>query len=133
MNTDTPKATTAPSLFAYDRSDRRSLSEIAPETVCGCGRLVRYIVPGGNQEENSCNKYGRCLSWDELQERNKRLLRLAGESLEYYDNLISTTGFPESPSMRELRAELERQTRPQAKGETNDEHADSSVHADQGG
>lgn len=28
--------------------------------TCGCGRPVRYIVPGGDGTEDACNKHSRC-------------------------------------------------------------------------
>lgn len=34
--------------------------------LCGCGKPVRYMM-GGNFENGSCNKYMRCLTYDELQ------------------------------------------------------------------
>jgi hypothetical protein len=34
---------------------------------CGCGKPVRYIVPGREGTTGSCNKYGRCSTREELQ------------------------------------------------------------------
>jgi hypothetical protein len=41
--------------------------------LCGCGRPVRYIVLNGDGTADSCNKYMRCPTWDELHEQNKEL------------------------------------------------------------
>jgi len=32
---------------------------------CGCGRPVRYSTPG-NEDGGSCNKYGRCPTYEQL-------------------------------------------------------------------
>jgi len=57
--------------------DRRPVSEIWPELVCGCGRKVRYIAVNGESQDDSCNKYGRCMSWDELKKRYDELREVA--------------------------------------------------------
>jgi hypothetical protein len=41
--------------------------------MCGCGRPVRYIVSNGDGTADSCNKYMRCPTWDELHEQNMEL------------------------------------------------------------
>lgn len=59
---------------ANDESSR----EAATSTVglCGCGRRIRYMTPSGD----ACNKYGRCLTYEEqgeaLRQANMRLLSL---------------------------------------------------------
>lgn len=58
-----------------DRSDRRPLSEQHPAEVCGCGRTVRYISTTNG--DNACNKYGRCMSWDELKAKHEELRKAA--------------------------------------------------------
>jgi hypothetical protein len=44
--------------------------------LCGCGRAVRYMTPSGD----ACNKYMRCLTYEEqgeaLKQANMRLLNL---------------------------------------------------------
>lgn len=44
--------------------------------LCGCGKPVRYIVPGSNIA-GACNKYARCATYDELQEKHKQLVEAA--------------------------------------------------------
>jgi hypothetical protein len=41
--------------------------------LCGCGKPVRYIVPNGDGTADSCNKYARCPSWDELKDKYDEL------------------------------------------------------------
>lgn len=44
--------------------------------MCGCGKPVRYMTPSGN----ACNKYQRCISYDEqrdgLGQRTRQLMSL---------------------------------------------------------
>lgn len=51
--------------------------DTAPSVVtgplCGCGKPVRYIVPSGDGTADSCNKYARCPSWDELKAKYDEL------------------------------------------------------------
>ena len=44
--------------------------------LCGCGKPVRYIVPGSG-EPGACNKYARCHAYDELKEKHQRLVEAA--------------------------------------------------------
>lgn len=37
--------------------------------LCGCGRPIRYMTPSGD----SCNKYGRCHTYEEQRETLLRL------------------------------------------------------------
>lgn len=39
------------------------------ESTCPCGKPVRYTFPCG---KGSCNKYARCLSYEEILEKNDR-------------------------------------------------------------
>ena len=52
--------------------------------MCGCGRPVRYIVSNGDGTADSCNKYMRCPTWDELYEQNKELRGKLGQ----YETLL---------------------------------------------
>lgn len=36
--------------------------------LCGCGRPIRYMMPGGG----SCNKYTRCLTYEEMHDALKK-------------------------------------------------------------
>lgn len=47
------------------------------QRLCGCGRPVRYIVPGGDGTVDACNKYARCPSWDELKAKYDELREAA--------------------------------------------------------
>ena len=47
--------------------------------LCGCGRPVRYIVQNGDGTADSCNKYMRCPTWDELHEQNQELRGKLGQ------------------------------------------------------
>lgn len=57
--------------------DHRPVSEIWPESICGCGRKVRYISCDGDTAKDACNKYGRCMSWDELKAKYEELREAA--------------------------------------------------------
>lgn len=59
--------------------DRRPIDEIWPESICGCGRKVRYISCDGDTSKDACNKYGRCISWDELKAKYDELREAAQE------------------------------------------------------
>ena len=52
------------------------------DSLCGCGLRAKYfkIVDGGIEEE-SCNKYGRCPTYDEL----KASLNVAERKVSYYE------------------------------------------------
>jgi len=40
--------------------------------TCGCGKPIRYIIPGTDASlTGSCNKYGRCPTYEELLTKNK--------------------------------------------------------------
>ena len=54
------------------------------QELCGCGRPVRYSVANN---EGSCNKYSRCLSYSELEALAQRRKELIVELLEAYDDL----------------------------------------------
>ena len=62
---------------AITHGDRRPVSEIWPESICGCGRKVRYIAVQGDTTKDACNKYGRCMSWDELKAKYDELREAA--------------------------------------------------------
>lgn len=34
--------------------------------ICGCGRKTRYVIMIDGKKEYSCNKYGRCPSYEDL-------------------------------------------------------------------
>ncbi len=38
------------------------------ESLCGCGKKVQYMVTTSEITLMACNKYGRCMSYDELTE-----------------------------------------------------------------
>jgi len=48
---------------------------------CGCGRDVRYSTSDG---KGSCNKYGRCLSWEE----QAKLIRELQHKVGVYENSL---------------------------------------------
>lgn len=54
---------------------------------CGCGREIRYILFRDGVETSSCNKYARCLSYDELYNLAQRRKELIVELLEACDDL----------------------------------------------
>lgn len=43
---------------------------IVSADLCGCGRPVRYL---GHDGIGACNKYGRCMTWEQQHERIKEL------------------------------------------------------------
>lgn len=56
--------------------------------LCGCGKPVRYMTPG-NDDEGSCNKYQRCPTYDELRsmlEMTNRRLALFQEAVNKIDD-----------------------------------------------
>lgn len=54
---------------------------------CGCGREGRYSLMRDGVEIASCNKYSRCLSYDELHKLAQRRKELIVELLEACDDL----------------------------------------------
>lgn len=63
-----------------------------PDTVssglCGCGKPVRYLVPGVGLNEGACNKYARCATWEELREQNQKMLEQLETAKEYCRDLL---------------------------------------------
>lgn len=57
--------------------DAASLHPIVIGQLCGCGRPVRYIVPNGDGTADTCNKYARCPTWDELKAKYDELREAA--------------------------------------------------------
>jgi len=56
--------------------------------LCGCGRLARYISPA-NPRENSCNKFGRCMTWDQqnaLLTKQRVLIQKLANMVDTIDN-----------------------------------------------
>lgn len=67
------------------------------ETTCGCGRPTRYMVAVGRY---SCNKYSRCLSYEELRttlaDTNMKLLSLLSCILPDFDIYTCNKNMTES-------------------------------------
>lgn len=57
------------------------------EALCGCGRPVRYMV-GTNPEVLACNKYARCLTYDELVTKRRELYAQLQEARKYCTKLL---------------------------------------------
>jgi len=55
---------------------------------CGCGRPVKYATPG-KEDEGSCNKHGRCSTYEELGEavmESTRCLRAYQKAMNEIDD-----------------------------------------------
>ena len=44
------------------------------ERLCGCGRRIRYSHGG---DKSSCNKYAVCLTYDEMEKKLKKYMRVS--------------------------------------------------------
>ena len=44
------------------------------ERLCGCGRRIRY----SHGDKSSCNKYAVCLTYDEMEKKLKKYMRVSG-------------------------------------------------------
>ena len=55
------------------------------KAVCGCGKPVRYATAPGKEDEGSCNKHGRCATYEEL----KEALRTSGMQLSLYRDAVN--------------------------------------------
>jgi len=56
--------------------------------ICGCGKPIRYICPSGNGLKDSCNKYARCPTWDQLHEQNEQMRRQLNIAKNYCHELL---------------------------------------------
>ena len=57
------------------------------EVTCGCGKPVQYMV-GANPEVFACNKYFRCLTYDELVTKRRELYAQLQEARKYCTKLL---------------------------------------------
>lgn len=57
------------------------------ELTCGCGKPVRYMV-GTTPEVWACNKYGRCLTYDELVTKRAEMYAQLQEARKYCTKLL---------------------------------------------
>ena len=54
--------------------------------TCGCGKPIRYITSDGKE---ACNRYGRCLTYEELQNKKIRLLKKWRERLAHEMDILT--------------------------------------------
>ena len=64
------------------------MSDVPIHGLCGCGKPVRYIVPGDPQQ-GACNKYKRCQTYDELKVVATALQVRVDTTYDYLQDLLN--------------------------------------------
>lgn len=57
------------------------------KALCGCGRPIQYMV-SANPEVLACNKYARCLTYDELVTKRMEMYSQLQEARKYCTKLL---------------------------------------------